>query len=69
MQGFDIIGGDEDFRPRRAVAVVLGEVQHCRATRHLQVLGAAWLGLELPLDAKSEPIAVELLGKRSVENP
>lgn len=37
VQGGDIVDGDQERSTRRGIAVVLGQVQHEIAARHLQV--------------------------------
>src|SRR6185437_1503727 len=59
---------DEDRRTRRAVAVVLGQVQPDAAPRDLHVEREARLEAMFPVDAEAQQVDVEGLGLGDVED-
>jgi hypothetical protein len=66
--GLELVDADANVRTRRAVAVVLGEVEHAVAPRDLHVDRRVWLEAVLPVDPEAEPIDVEGARLRLIED-
>ena len=60
MQGGDVVDGDQQRRAGRGIAVVLAQVQHEIAPRHLQVQRRRGVEAMLPVQREAEKIEVEL---------
>ena len=69
MKRFELVDADPDGTARRAIAVVLADVQHAVAARDLHVQRHAGLEAMLPVDLEAEPVDVELAGLAFVEAP